>query len=64
VGRLHAIEEYHLHDRETNDLSGLDLVFCDTVSHPSIQARRIVPYRLISDATAQDISNRIASSVD
>ncbi len=64
AGHLHAIEEYHLDGRETNNLSGLDLVFCDTVARRSIKARRIAPYRLISDATAQDISNRIASSVD
>jgi len=64
VGSRHAMEEHLLNERETKDLSGIDLVFCDTVARRSIRARRIVPYHLISSATAQNISYRIASSED
>ena len=64
VGSRHAMEEHLLNERETKDLSGIDLVFCDTVARRSIRARRIVPYHLISGATAQNISYRIASSED
>ena len=59
VGSRHAMEEHLLNERETKDLSGIDLVFCDTVARRSIRARRIVPYHLISSATAQNISYRI-----
>ena len=64
VGSRHAMEEHLLNERETKDLSGIDLVFCDIVARRSIRARRIVPYHLISSATAQNISYRIASSED
>ncbi len=64
VGSRHAMEEHLLNERQTKDLSGIDLVFCDTVARRSIRARRIVPYHLISGATAQNISYRIASSED
>ena len=64
VGSRHAMEEHLLNEKETKDLSGMDLVFCDTAARRSIKARRIVPYHLISSATAQKISDRIASSVD
>ena len=64
IGSRHAIEEHLLNDKETKNLSGMDLVFCDTATRRSIRARRIVPYHLISSATAQNISDRIASSSD
>ena len=64
IGSRHAIEEHLLNDKETKNLSGMDLVFCDTATRRSIRARRIVPYHLISSATAQNISDRIASSAD
>ena len=62
VGGRHAMEEHLLNEKKTKDLSGMDLVFCDTTARRSIRARRIVPYHLISSATAQNISDRIASS--
>ena len=62
VGGRHAMEEHLLNEKETKDLSGTDLVFCDTTARRSIRARRIVPYHLISSATAQNISDRTASS--
>ncbi|PYS55349.1 MAG: hypothetical protein DMG13_04350 [Acidobacteria bacterium] len=64
IGGLHSMEEHLIDEHATRDLSGMDLVFCDTVARRSIKARRIAHYRLISGATAQDIVNRIASSVD
>ena len=64
VGSRHAMEEYLLNEKETRNLSGMDLVFCDTAARQSIRARQIVPYHLISSATAQNISDRIASAVD
>jgi hypothetical protein len=64
VGNRHSMEE-HLLDRQTaQDLSGLDLVFCDSVANRFIKARRIAHYRLISDASGREISNRIASALD
>ena len=62
VGSRHSMEEHLLKEKETKDLSGMDLVFCDTVTQRKIRARRIVPYHLISSATAQNISDRTASS--
>ena len=58
------MEEHLLNEKEKKDLSGMDLVFCDTTARRSIKARRVVPYHLISRATAQNISDRIASSGD
>jgi DNA-binding transcriptional regulator YhcF (GntR family) len=64
VGSRHAMEEHLLNGKETKNLFGMDLVFCDTAARRSIKARRIVSYHVISSATAQNISDRIASSRD
>jgi len=64
VGSFHAFEEHHLQEKETRDLSGLDLVFCDTIVRGKITARRVAHYRLVSGAAAGEISNRIAATVD
>ena len=64
VGSRHAMEEHLLTGKKTKDLSGMDLVFCDTAARRIIRARQIVPYHLISSGTAQNISERIASSAD
>jgi DNA-binding transcriptional regulator YhcF (GntR family) len=64
VGSFHALEEHHLQEKETRDLSGLDLVFCDGLVPARIKARRIVEYRIVSAAAADEISGRIHGAED
>jgi DNA-binding transcriptional regulator YhcF (GntR family) len=59
VGNFHALEEHHLEGRENRDLSGLDLVFCDSLLRPRIKARQIVEYRIVSPSAAAEIMNRV-----
>jgi DNA-binding transcriptional regulator YhcF (GntR family) len=64
VGSFHSMEEYFLEPEEKKDLSGLDLVFCDTLASSQIKARQKIVYRLLCDSTAKDISTRIAAGRD
>lgn len=62
AGSVHAIEEYLLEGNRTINLSGLDLVFCDTVSRRRIRASRVIPHRVTRLSTIREISRRMASS--
>jgi GntR family transcriptional regulator len=64
VGRLHTLEGVLLATNEPRDLTGLDLVFSDTVARRSLRGQRVVHYRLIADASAREIVSRIAASTD
>jgi DNA-binding transcriptional regulator YhcF (GntR family) len=64
VGSFHALEEHHLGEKEARDLSGLDLVICDSTVHKRIKARKIVEYRVVSAATTGEISNRMGLALD
>jgi DNA-binding transcriptional regulator YhcF (GntR family) len=64
VGNFHALEEHHLQGRETRDLTGLDLVFCDSVLRARIKARQTVEYRIVSSSAAAEISNRVGATGD
>jgi len=59
LGSYHALEEYLLQEKETRDLSGLDLVFCDSTVHKRIKARKIVEYRVVSRAASGEISKQL-----
>lgn len=59
IGSFHSLEEFLLGEKETRNLSGLDLVFCDTIANAQVKARNRVHYRLICDATAREIANRV-----
>jgi DNA-binding transcriptional regulator YhcF (GntR family) len=64
VGDFHALEEHLLQEKETRDLSALDLVFCDRLVRRRVKARRLAEYQVISAPAMEEISKRIQLGVD
>jgi DNA-binding transcriptional regulator YhcF (GntR family) len=62
IGDRHAMEEHLLNEKEGRDLTVMDLVICDTATVQRVKSRQLVPYRLVSIATARKITDRISSS--
>jgi len=62
VGSVHAIEEHLLEENRIISLSGLDLVFCDTVSRRRIRASKVIPHSVTSGPSILEISSRLDSS--
>ena len=60
AGSRHALEAQLLKSANRN-VSGADLIICDSVCRHQFQGRRVVPYRLVSGESAREITNSIAS---
>jgi GntR family transcriptional regulator len=60
AGSRHVLEA-HLLKSGNRNVSGADLIICDSVCRHQFQGRRVVPYRLVSEESAREIRNSIAS---
>jgi len=61
AGNRHALETVRF-DSGTRNLSGADLVFCDSICSRRIQTGNVVPYHLVSAQSAQEITNLVGVS--
>lgn len=56
VGQQHTIREYLFPEQSPGNLRAADLVICDIIARRRVQARKLVPYRLISPACLEQLS--------
>lgn len=61
TGRRHALEVCHL-EKGPKNLAGADLVFCDSLARSRVKAGRIVPYRIVSAQSAEEIAGLVAEA--
>ncbi len=64
VGTRHTLEAYLLRDGESKDLSGADVVFCDSLTAGPVKAPNVVPYRIVSEQQAREIGGLIQARQD
>ena len=50
VGQRHTLQQYLLPQQNPGSLDAADLVICDMIATRRVEARRVVPYRLVSSA--------------
>ena len=59
VGSRHTMERYCLEDGQAKNLRGADLVFCDSITASLIDAKKVVPYRIVLEENAAEIVGMI-----
>ena len=64
VGTRHTLEAYCLRDGESKNLSGADMVFCDSITAGLVRAPRVVPYSIVSEEQAREIGSLIQARQD
>ena len=64
VGTRHTLEAYCLRDGESKNLSGADMVFCDSITAGLVRVPRVVPYSIVSEDQAREIGSLIQARQD
>lgn len=64
VGRRHTFKEFLLEKRRRIDLSGVDVVFCDTVAKSLVKHRKSIHYRLVAEDCIKHLASVIGSVSD
>ncbi len=59
IGKRHSLETYCLGEGENKDLTAAGLVFCDALVRERVKARKLIEYRIVSKASAEDIAAAI-----
>jgi hypothetical protein len=56
LGKRHTLQPYLWPNKRASELRAADIVFCDSVTHHKIKARRVIHYRLISPESLERLS--------
>jgi GntR family transcriptional regulator len=56
LGRRHTFLEFLIAPKQTRDLRGIDILFCDTATIPILHSKNKIPYRLIAENCLKDLA--------
>lgn len=61
VGQRHTLQEYLIPQVNAGKLDAADLVICDMTAARRVEARNVVPYRLVSPACLKLLASTMKS---